>query len=100
MRGLSVILLFAATAWGDGTLYLKSGPIHTPSTTGTAVDAAGPGHFIVQFSNFPSAATRAALEQRGVRVLGYVPDFGLMVSAGSVPDLGGLGVVWVGTLAP
>jgi hypothetical protein len=100
VRLLSVILLFAATAWGDDTIYLKSGPIRTPSTTRAAVHPAGPGHFIVQFSSFPSAATRTALEQRGVRVLGYVPDFGLMVSASGVPDLGGLGVVWAGALAP
>jgi hypothetical protein len=96
MRVPSIILMFAAAAWGEHILYLKSGPVHTDS----AASVIGPGHFIVQFSSFPSAPARAALEQRGVRVLGYVPDFGLMVSASGVPDLGGLGVVWAGALAP
>jgi hypothetical protein len=95
-RTCAVLLLFAAASWGEGILYLKSGPIHTHSATGRI----GPGHFIVQFASFPSATTRATLAQRGVRVLGYVPDFGLMVSADREPDLGGLGVAWAGALAP
>jgi hypothetical protein len=90
------LLLFAAAAWGEGILYLKSGPVHTPA----AARPLAPGHFIVQFSSFPTEAIRAALAERGLRALGYVPDFGLMISASRVPDLNGLGVVWAGALAP
>jgi len=96
-RASALLLFFTVAACADNALYLKSGVLQTRPA---GAQTAGPGHFIVQFSALPSAATRAALARRGVRVLGYIPDFGLMVSSDRVPDLSGLGVTWTGALAP
>ena len=55
-------------------------------------------HYILQFDSYPGPETRAALARRGVRILGYVPDSALMVSAGEGADLAGLKVAWAGSL--
>ena len=57
-------------------------------------------HWIVQFPDFPDAATRAELQNRGMRILDYVPDAALMVSSRRPLDLTGLNVVWAGQLEP
>ena len=56
-------------------------------------------HFVVQFRSDPGPEVRAELESRGIRVLGYVPDKALMASSHTTPDLEGLDVAWVGSLA-
>ena len=55
-------------------------------------------HLILQFRTHPGPAILAELKGRGIRVLGYVPDSGLMVSAARAADLGGLEVTWAGPL--
>ena len=55
-------------------------------------------HLILQFGSFPGPAVRQELARRRILVLGYVPDFGLMVASDGPPDLHGLGVIWSGHL--
>jgi Matrixin/Glucodextranase, domain B len=89
----AVLLLFGCVAQASQPIRLKTASID-PGTTARPVVGR---HFIVQFSQFPAAETQAELERRGVRVLAYVPDFALMVSADSTPDLHGLDVTWIGS---
>lgn len=56
-------------------------------------------HFVVQFRSYPGPEVRSELESLGIRVLGYVPDNALMASSRTAPDLEGLDVAWVGSLA-
>jgi len=55
--------------------------VHPTSAAGT--------HFLLQFHRYPDASVRAELTRRGMRVLEYVPDNGLLVS-GSAIELRGL----------
>ncbi len=55
-------------------------------------------HLLVQFGAYPSREVRDALGRRGIRVIGYVPDNSLMISAARGADLSGLGVRWAGPL--
>jgi hypothetical protein len=62
-----------------------------------AIRPARPGHFVLEFRSYPGREIREELRRRGFRVLGYVPDSGLMVSGGARWD--GLGVTWAGVLS-
>jgi hypothetical protein len=53
----------------------------------------------VEFATYPGPEIREELAHRGIRILGYVPDSGLMVSTDARPDLSGLDVTWSGPLA-
>jgi hypothetical protein len=55
-------------------------------------------HWILQFRTHPGAAILGELEGRGIRVLGYVPDSGLMVAAAKPAGLQGLEATWAGPL--
>jgi len=89
---IALPLLIAQLACAQGLVRLKS-----RLTTSTL--PARPGHFVVEFGAYPGPGLRQELAHRGVRVLGYVPDSGLMISAQTAPDLSGLGVTWTGRLA-
>jgi hypothetical protein len=53
----------------------------------------------VQFREYPDAGVRAELERRGMRVLEYIPDNGLLISAAE-PDLTGFPVAGSSALNP
>ena len=88
----AALFLVAACAWAQG-IHLKSGAGRqtVPNRTRTT-------HVILQFPAYPGAALRDTLTRRGIRILQYVPDNALMVSANPSADLSGLDVVWAGSL--
>lgn len=77
-------------------LRLKTRVIQTDPAQ-TVVQIAGPSagvvarHMVLQFRERPSVATIAALEQRGIKVLGDVPENGLLVSVARSADIHRLG---------
>jgi len=83
--------LLAQLAWAQGYVHLKS-------RDRIVTQPSGAGHYVLEFGVYPSAGIRQELARRGVRVLGYVPDSGLLISARATPDLRGLGVTWAGAL--
>jgi len=93
-RIASTVLLMALPAAAENLIRLRARSIH-PLTESRPVAGR---HFILQFPDYPGPAVRAALQQRQIRVLGYVPDNALMVSSDNPPDLGRLGASWAGSL--
>jgi hypothetical protein len=53
----------------------------------------GRSHRIIQFDRRPSQEQLDSLQQRGITVLGYVPDTGFLVTAGDLVQLGDLGLL-------
>src|ERR1044071_3003360 len=96
----ATMAVLCASAWGQEALRLKAcgkapcAPRRTLSTTSIPPRQ----HLILQFRDHPGAAIRAELAGRGIRILGYVPDSGVMVSASHGADLRGLEVAWAGPL--
>lgn len=99
IAGLSV-LLAGSCALAQSALRLKACGERPCASRGTVQPRSilPRQHYILQFDSYPGPETRAALARRGVRILGYVPDSALMVSAGEGADLAGLQVVWAGSL--
>lgn len=89
---IAVPFLIAQLACAQGLVRLKSrvGPPSLP---------ARPGHYVVEFGSYPGPDVRQELTRRGVRVLGYVPDSGLLISAKRPLDLSGLDISWSGALS-
>lgn len=56
------------------------------------------GHYIIQFDQFPSQEQLWTLEDRGVTILGYVPENAMVVSASGQIALEGLNAHWRGRL--
>jgi len=79
-----------------------------PDRTGALTPAGNPGprktllrsHYLIQFAQAISSDQLPTLEQRGIDVLAYVPDNGLLVSAPDGADLTTLGLHWYGRLLP
>ena len=57
-------------------------------------------HVLVQYVEPPGDDQVRALEQRGIRVLQYVPDNALLVLLDRDAHLDDLGLLWAGPLAP
>jgi hypothetical protein len=55
-------------------------------------------HYILQFHSDPDSVIQADLARRGMRVLGFVPDSGLLVSTGAAFTVEGLDLTWAGPL--
>jgi hypothetical protein len=91
----TVGLLLAHSAWAGSAIHLKNRTISSFSEAPGKIGR----HYLLQFRSYPDAGVRAELARRGIRVLSYVPDSTLMVASESVPDLGGLDVTSVGSLA-
>lgn len=100
--GISALTLAAQS------LHLKTREIST-ATQAAGVDAngfgkispvsiSGNGHWLVQFSQEPTAEVVAALRQQGVRVLADVPENGLLVVANGAMDLSSLGARFTSTI--
>ncbi len=90
----SVVLILASPGTAEDLIRLRTRAIHPMAEVRPVTGR----HFVLQFPDYPGEAVRAALEQKGVRVLGYVPDNALMVSSDRPPDLGRLGATWAGSL--
>jgi len=97
MKTLAALLMFGAFAWAGGTVRLKGGTADPARAREERVTHPG-RHWLVQFASFPGPREIAELERRGIRVLAYVPDSGLMLATSGKPDLRGFQVVWAGAL--
>jgi hypothetical protein len=86
-----MITILASVAWPQEKIRLK---------TGARPAAVRPGarHFLLQFRVYPDAPVRRELALRGGRILGYLPDNGLVVSTGAPPDWRRFDVTAVATL--
>lgn len=102
-RLLAVILL-AGAAIAQPPLHLKAlkrdgsarpGVFAAPKTRTPAR-----AHWIAQFGANPSSDQLRGLAERGVKVLSYVPDFALALSAPAGVSFDGLGVQWAGPIPP
>jgi Matrixin len=105
LRQVFLTIVLAGLASAQPALHLKT-LRWTPAVRARALRAPlktrtlGRSHLLVQFANSPSDAQLKELANRGVRVLSYVPDFGLSVSASNDTRFDGLNLRWVGRLAP
>ena len=86
-------------AWAQPVIRLKAGAAdarasRTPARQGRTT------HFLLRFPTEPGAELRRELERRGIRVLQYVPEAGLMVASPTAPDLRGLDVLSAAALEP
>ena len=78
-------------------------PTLVSATANVQVQSSGRVHVLLQFSEHPNRAQRVELEQRGIRLLTYLPDYAWYASvpaevaaAGAPPQ----GVHWMGPLLP
>ncbi len=58
----------------------------------------GRSHWLIQYAEGPNDAQVTALLNRGIKVLSYVPEFGLSISAWDGTPFDGLGIEWAGQL--
>jgi len=93
--------LLALTLEGQPVLHMKTIPLsadsHTPPGS-RKTRTPGQSHWLVQFRNFPGYGELSELGRRGARVLSYVPDNALSVSASSQTVWDGLDAQWIGQL--
>jgi hypothetical protein len=89
----AAILFMAFCAWGQPSLRLKTGPIHR--LTGHLPRCT---HYILHFNTYPGRDLRDELVRRGIRILQYVPDNGLMVSSPAEVSLADLPLAGSGSL--
>lgn len=97
--------LVSVLAWAQPALYLKSGrspaaDLRAGGFAAAAAPVSGPSHLILQFNRMPGQQEIRDLESRGARVLDYIPDNALLVTApeGFMPDSSQL--AWAGGLLP
>ncbi len=96
--------LVAGISSAQSVIHLKTGDIETnPDATVAEISSPAPGvpgHMLLQFRQHPSAATVRALQRRGVRVLGDVPDHGLLVAIEHPVNIAALGVHYAEPIDP
>ena len=86
-------------AWAQPVIHLKAGAAGARSSR--AADRQGrTTHFLLRFPTEPGAELRRELQRRGIRVLQYVPEAGLMVASPTAPDLRGLNALSAAALDP
>lgn len=104
IRILLVLSLFAAFSSAQSVIHLKTRNIETDPSASVAEiaspDPTGTGHLLLQFGKRPTAAMVRALERRGVKVLGDVPDNGLLVSVDRRTNIAGLRVHYAASIRP
>ena len=89
---------------GQPVLHLKNrswtttNDLQTFSGTAAKSRTGQAGHYIIQFDQFPSQEQLWTLEDRGVTILGYVPENAVVVSASGQIGLEGLNAHWRGRL--
>ena len=99
MRFLTVAawaVWWAAPAMAEHAIRLKSRVIDSATPRAAVLGH----HYLLQFRTSPGPEIRDELARRGIRVLGPVPEDGLMVSSPAPPTLYDLDVTWAGPLAP
>ncbi|MBZ5584153.1 MAG: matrixin family metalloprotease [Acidobacteriia bacterium] len=94
----TALLLAAQCAWAGDVIHLKARTVRPAPGAAAVTGVSRRAHFIVQFPSYPGPEIRQELQRRGVRVLGYVPDNGLMISADAGVRLEGLDLAWSGNL--
>src|SRR5260370_8112873 len=93
------ILVLVWCGWEQPVIQLKGGAADARSSR-TFARQGRTTHFLLRFPTEPGAELRRELERRGMRVLQYVPQAGLMVASPTAPDLRGLGVLSAAALEP
>ena len=85
-------------------MHLKTGDVETdPAATVTEIASPNPdgaGHLLLHFPQHPTAATVSELTRNGVRVLGDVPDNGLLVIVARPTDVAALRVNYAAPISP
>ncbi len=105
MRLLAATLFACALSAAERPLYLKTRTITADakpqeSRVGPSRQLfAGRKHMLVQFREAPRAEGVKELEQRGAAVLGYVPDYGFLVSVPEGASLEGLNLALAAPLS-
>ena len=105
MRG-SIYLISAA--WMGAAASSASGPIHLktrdltaksyPASQALQIPGRASGHLLLQFSAGPAAKDLIELKRRGARIVGSVPDGGIIISLDAPISLDGLPVEWSGPM--
>jgi hypothetical protein len=99
-----ICYLFVAISSGQSVMHLKTGDVKTdPSAVVTEIagpDPSGAGHLLLHFPRHPTAAMVRDLTRNGVRVIGDVPDNGLLVTVAKPTDVAALGVNYAAAIAP
>src|SRR5690349_3417983 len=88
-------LLTVGTLAAQPSIHLKSTTRRTPRTV---TSIRGGNHYILVFNSTPTSDTHRDLAARGIRVLQFVPDTGLMVTMPSSADLSGLDLAYTTSL--
>ena len=104
IRDLLILSSFVAISSAQSVIHLKTRNIETDPSASVAEiaspDPTGAGHLLLQFGQRPTAAMVRALERRGVKVLGDVPDNGLLVSVNRRTNIAGLRAHYAGSIRP
>src|SRR5882757_3200312 len=94
IRNFLILSSFVAISSAQSVIHLKTRNIETDPSALVAEIASpnpnGAGHLLLQFGERPTAAMVRALERSGVKVLGDVPDNGLLVSVDRRTNITGL----------
>ncbi len=101
---LLALFLIPALLSAQSVLRFKTRDIQTDPAQ-TVVRIASPsagagGHMVLQFREPPTAATIAALERRGIKVLGDVPENGLLVSVARSANIRRLRALYAAPIDP
>src|ERR1700676_5462817 len=95
--------LLCGISSAQSVIHLKTGDIETNSDAAVAEISSSapgvPGHLLLQFRQHPTAAVRA-LRRRGIRVLGDVPDNGLLVAIEHPANIAPLGAHYAQPIDP
>ncbi len=104
IRNFLILSSFVVISSAQSVIHLKTRNIETnPSATVDEIaspNPRGPGHLLLQFGEHPTAAIVRALERRGVKVLGDVPDNGLLVSLDRTTNIAGLRAHYAASIRP
>ena len=104
IRNLLILSSFVAFSSAQSVIHLKTRNIETNRAASVdeiaSPNPTGPGHLLLQFGEPPTAAMVRALERRGVKVLGDVPDNGLLVSLDRPTNIAGLRAHYAASIRP
>lgn len=104
IRNLLILSSFVVISSAQSVIHLKTRNIATdPSASVDEIASPNPtgsGHLLLQFGERPTAAMVRALERRGVKVLGDVPDNGLLVSLDRRTNIAGLRAHYAASIRP
>ena len=99
-----IAFLLATLSSAQSVIHLKTGDVKTdPTATINEIESpkpTGAGHLILQFHDHPTVSVVRSLERRGVKVLGDVPDNGLLVSIEGRTNIAALGVHYAASIRP